>query len=254
MLSTGVKVRSSRVITSFLAVIRDIEAFVHPDDDVKEDHDYFNGKVENVETRFVLVNSGIARRTFPASEICTHAERRSCAKEDRGYEEKYNLPSEAAMTKFLNPRRSWNGETTEDQQNGKERDDGVEGLAIEKDVSINAFGVQIQGVEALNDGNDEHDQGNHDEAVDGDEAVMKDGMPARIWMASSHYSLSKDDVDDEQQNDAGIDEDIGGNGDAGVGYSCGPDDAHDHGDYSGHAEAEQHAGDDEFVSTFQIDL
>lgn len=67
-------------------------------------------------------------------------------------------------------------------------------------------------------------------------------------------ALEEDEVHDVEEEDAGVGEDGGGDGDAHVGGVDGPDDAHDVGRYAGHAEAEAETREDELVAPAVVEL
>ena len=73
-------------------------------------------------------------------------------------------------------------------------------------------------------------------------------------MSRPYHPLRKEDVDHKEQHHPSRHEDIRSNGHLDIRRIIGPDDAHDLGDYSGHAETEQHAGHDEFVAPSQVEL
>ena len=67
-------------------------------------------------------------------------------------------------------------------------------------------------------------------------------------------ALGEDQVDDEEEEDTGGDEDLGSDGDADVVLAVRPDNAHDHGRDTSHAEAEHHPAHEEFVATPSVHL
>ena len=70
---------------------------------------------------------------------------------------------------------------------------------------------------------------------------MEDRVPAKAGMGGSDDSLSKDNIDDEEQDDACSDKNLGGNSHSNIPRMTSPDDPHDHCDDTSHAEAEEHA-------------
>lgn len=48
-------------------------------------------------------------------------------------------------------------------------------------------------------------------------------MPADVRLLAAENTLSEDEVDDVYQENPGIDEDIGGNGESDIALSIGPD-------------------------------
>ena len=111
-------------------------------------------------------------------------------------------------------------------------------MAVDLDVTVDAAGVVIESVEGLHGAGDEHDETDDDGRVDDLEGEREELVPAEVRVRGAEDALGKDEVDDEEQDDAGGDEDLRGNGDAYVGYVDRPDDAHYAGHDSGHAEAE----------------
>lgn len=157
------------------------------------------------------------------------------------------------MTKFLYSSLSRYYQPGDDERNGEEGDNGVESLTVEQQITIDAFCVTVEGVEALNDTGNEYDKCKPDEDIDRYESPMEGLGPAHIRMTGSYNPLSEEKVDDEEQDHSSCSEDVGRNGYLGIPWSKSPDDAHDHGDVAGHAETEQHAGNEESVASFSID-
>lgn len=73
-------------------------------------------------------------------------------------------------------------------------------------------------------------------------------------MVGAEYPLRKHEVDQEEQQDAGCVEDVRGDGDAGIGRMCRPDETHDQGRDASHGEAEEEDGEDELVPPAQVKL
>ena len=157
---------------------------------------------------------------------------------------------------FLGPLRRAREDEDGDQHDGdgEESDDGVEGLAVQRDGAIDVFGVRVEGVEGLDDGDDEHNKRHHDQHIDPNEGPMRDLMPPQVRVRSAEDALREDDVDDEHQHHPRGDEDLRGDGHGDVGRVARPGDAHDLRDDPRHAEAEEHAGHDEFVAAPAVRL
>jgi hypothetical protein len=77
---------------------------------------------------------------------------------------------------------------------------------------------------------------------------MKCLMPAELRMRCSDNPLSEYEVDEEQDEDPGANEDHRCYGDFDIVWVTSPDNSHDTGDVSSHAEAEQEAGHEELVA------
>ena len=120
-----------------------------------------------------MVRSWVVSRTFTAGVVDARAEGCAKAEEECCGKEKGDFGPEAAVAEFLDARRAREDEAAENEKERKEGHDGVKGLAVKLDVMIDTFGVEIEGVEALDDGGDEHEKGADDEDVDDDECVVK---------------------------------------------------------------------------------
>ena len=104
----------------------------------------------------------------------------------------------------------------------------------------------------MDDACDEHDEGEDNEDVDADEGIVGDWVPAGVWVLGAENTLGKEDVDDEEKDNSCSGENLGSDGDADVGRVAGPDDTHDDCRDACHAEAEHHAGENEFVGAFAV--
>lgn len=111
----------------------------------------------------------------------------------------------------------------------------------ELDVSDGAQLVRVQGVRTLHDGVDDEDERGADADVEGLEHDADAGMPANGWLLGAEDALGKDQVDDVDDEDAGVDKDIGGDGDAHILLVRSPYDAQDESDDPRHGETEQGA-------------
>lgn len=73
-------------------------------------------------------------------------------------------------------------------------------------------------------------------------------------MVSTQDALRENEIDDEEEQDTGVGEDVGGDGDLCIVWVIRPDDTHDVGADTGHGEAEQESGEDEFVAAATVAL
>ena len=106
--------------------------------------------------------------------------------------------SEPPTTEFLHTGLTRYDEPADDEQDGEEGDEGVQSLAVELDVAVDAFCVQVKCVGGLDHGSDEGDQTEHDDDVYADEGIVEDGMPAGVGVRGPDYALSKEEIDDEE--------------------------------------------------------
>lgn len=109
-------------------------------------------------------------------------------------------------------------------------------------------------VDAVDDADDEHEQAPDDGGEERAEDDPGGHAPAEMRMVRAQHALDEDQVGDEDDDDAGVGEDLGGDGDAGVYRVAGPDDAHDVCGDAGHGEAEEEAGEDELVAAAPVAL
>lgn len=94
----------------------------------------------------------------------------------------------------------------------------------------------IKRVIALHHGGDDDGQSEHDEHVEGDERPVDGAVPPEVVVGAQN-PLRPDEVDDEDEDDAGGDEDLGGEREADVGGEGDGRDADGAGGDAGHAEA-----------------
>ena len=176
------------------------------------------------------------------------------AKDSGRGEEDGDLGSEAAGAEFFDAGGARDDEAEDDEGEGEEGDDGEEGLAVEEDVAVDAVGVGVEGVEGLDDGGDDHDERDDDQDVESFEEGREERVPAGVGVRGANDALGEDEVDDEEEDDAGGDEDLRGDGEADVGLVGCPCHAQDAAHDTGHAEAEEHAAHEEFVAALLVDL
>ena len=245
-----------RVIPSLVAIIGNPEPLIHPHHHITQHHNDLDPEIEDVEARLALIPRRIRARPRASRIVDPHAEGRAQAEQCRGDEEDADLMPPPARSEFLWPLRQAGEDEDGDQHDGdgEEGDDGVHSLAVQGDGAIDVFGVRVEGIEGLDDGDDEHDQRHHNEDVYPDERPMRDFMPPQVRMARAEDSLCEDDVDDEHQHHPRSHKDLRGDGHAHVERVAGPHDAHDLCDDPRHAEAEEHAGHDEFVAPAPVGL
>lgn len=182
------------------------------------------------------------------------AEGRTKSEQARGEEDEEELVTHASGAEFLDALAAWDDEAEADDDDGQE---GQEGEIRQRnslgDVSLIDSGL-LERVDADDETDNEHDQAsNHGR----DERAYDDPgghAPAQTRMIRPQHALDEDEVGDKDDDDAGVCEDLGGDGDAHVCWVAGPDDAHDVCGDAGHGEAEEEAGEDEFVAAASVAL
>lgn len=98
--------------------------------------------------------------------------------------------------------------------------------------------VGVQRIEGLDGHRDDDCQHQQDENIEHNECPMKCLMPAELGMRGSDNPLSEYEVGEEQDEDSSVNEDHRSYGDFHIVWVTSPDNSHDAGDVSSHAEAE----------------
>lgn len=113
---------------------------------------------------------------------------------------------------------------------------------------------RVQRVEHVHGGDDDHNEAGPDAEVQDPEGHAESPGPAEAGVVGADEALREDEVDDEEDDHAGLDEDAGGDGEADVVRVRGPGEAQDEGGGAGHAEAEEERREEELVVAPPVDL
>ena len=169
-----------------------------------------------------MVPSGISPRTRNVADACSESGAES---EDSGGEEQdCYLCAEATLAEFIDVLGLFGkDDTEEDERDGEECCDCEISRPNKLDVTVDPSCVVGQGVKALHGAGNEGDQHNDDRSVIHLESHRQRFRPSPVWMRSSHDSLCKDEVDDEEEEDACCDEDLCSDSDGYVSRMCAPD-------------------------------
>lgn len=116
------------------------------------------------------------------------------------------------------------------------------------------LGGHVERVEAVHDGDNDHDERRANAKVQEAEEEIDGLAPAKSRVVGAQHALDENQVDDEEDDDACVGEDAGCDGDLGVLWFGGPDDAHNICDEAGHAEAKEESAEDEFVAASTVAL
>lgn len=95
-------------------------------------------------------------------------------------------------------KRDSNNGNRQERQNGKIRN--CEKLHFANLVE----NAHIQSVEAVHNGNDDHDQHGGDAKVEEAEEGASGNTPSELWVVGADNALSEDKVDDEKEDNAGV--------------------------------------------------
>lgn len=185
---------------------------------------------------------------------CADAEPGAETEEEGCGEEDQNLVSVAAGAEFLREGPARDGDAEKDEKDGEEGDGRVQGAAVELYVSGDVPLRGVEGIETQDHERDDEDQCDDDEHVQAFEHQTNGGVPTRAGLRGAEDALGEDEVHNEEDDDAYGDESGGGDGDGDVGGAGGPDYAHQAGGYTGHTEAEEGAGNEEFVAAAPVEL
>lgn len=223
-----------------MSVIRNVKPQVHSQYDIQVDDDDLEREVEDVETCLGKIVRGFGPWAWGFE---TGARTISCskAKDEGGNEEDSNFRPKASATELLNTNFARDDETAYDHWDGAEGHNRVECLTIELNIAVDTLSVEIQGVERLNDGRNEHRQRKDGEDIYGLETQRKQRMPPAVGMRCSQYPLREDEVYHKEKDHTGRDENLGRDCYPDVRGSIGPDDPHHAGGDASHAETEHHA-------------
>lgn len=232
--------------------VGNVETLVESRQSVREDDDELDDIVEAVEAGLLMEPPRLSWRHTIVNYACSKG--RTESEQARCEDEEEELVTHASGAEFLDALAARDDEAEADdghRQEGQEGEIG-QGNGLD-DVSLIDDGL-LERVEADDETDDEHDQArNHgrDERAQDDPAGH---APAETRVVRPQHALDEDEVGDEDDDDASVSEDLGGDGDADVCRVAGPDDAHDVCGDAGHGEAEEEAGEDEFVAAAPVAL
>ena len=99
---------------------------------------------------------------------------------------------------FLHTGLARYGEPANDERNREEGYDRVVSPAVELDVVVDAFRIQVECVGALDDRGDDGEETEQAEDIYRFESVMEERMPACVGMTGPDYALGKEEVDHEE--------------------------------------------------------
>lgn len=124
-----------------MAVVWDEEALIDPYDHIKVDDYDLDCELEDVEACFVLVIGWIGPWPFPTCIVDSCTESCTCAEKNSSQKQDCNLVPEPPAPKFLDTGLARYDEATDNERDREEGYDGVEGLAVELNVAVDAFCV-----------------------------------------------------------------------------------------------------------------
>lgn len=234
------------------ASIGNVEALVKSRQRVCEDDDELDGVDEAVEAGLLMEPS----RLGYGDAIIRHSRAEGRAKSEQAGAEDHEeeLVAHASSTKLFDALAAGDDEAEGDDGDGEECQEGKVGQGNDLDVVGLVDGRLVKRVDAVDDGDDEHDEAGHDGDVDGAKDDFDGQAPAETRVVGPEDAQDEDHVDDEDEQDARVGEDLGGEADAAVFRVAGPDDAHDVCGDAGHGEAEEEAGEDELVAAAAVAL
>ncbi|ROW05207.1 hypothetical protein VSDG_00040 [Cytospora chrysosperma] len=211
-------------------------------------------KVEAVEAGLAVVPGGVAGGAR-GGEADADAEAGAEGEDGGRGEEQPELGAVAALAELLGPQPGPRGGDGQDGDgDGQEGQDGEEGADEALDVQVDAAGGRVEGEEGVHRGGDGHDQHGEDAEVQEEEDQPRGARPADARVVGPDDALGEDEVDEEEEQDAGLDEDGRRDGEVDVGRVRGPGDAQGQGGDARRAEAEEEAREDELVVPPAVDL
>ena len=131
------------IVSWTMATVWNEEALVDSYEDIEVDDQDLDGEDEYVEACFVLVVGGVG--PWPCSTCVVDGYPEDCTggQEDRRQEQDRYLVPEPSASKLFHTGLARYDETSDDEGDREERDDGEKGLAVKLDVAVDAFGVVV---------------------------------------------------------------------------------------------------------------
>lgn len=243
---------ATRIFARRFGAIGDPETTIEARESPNRNDNNLDGIVEDVVASFAVKPRRIVGRTRLKSN--TGAEPSAESKKHGGKQDEEDLVAHRAGTKVISDTMTSGEESESEDGNRQKGQNGKIGDGKELYVADFVQGAHVESVEAVDDGNDDHDEQGDDAEQEEAKDETAGSAPAKVRVVGADDSLGENQVDDEEQDDAGVGKDVGGNGDAGVARVPGPDDAHDVCQDTGHAEAKRDGADDEFVASLAVDL
>ena len=84
--------------------------------------------------------------------------------------------------------------------------------------------MRIECIERLDYSGDYHDQHRNDQGVEHFKDIRQCFMPSKVWMGGSNHSLCENEIDDEEEENACRDENLGCDSDLNVVWIVCPND------------------------------
>lgn len=106
-----------------------MESQVHPDEQIKDHHRQFDDKIDDVKTSFGVVPCRLASRPGRL-EVDASSKGRSQGQNDRRRQKDDDFGAISTVAELLNPRFAWDDQTSDHQNDGDKRHDGIVSLAI----------------------------------------------------------------------------------------------------------------------------
>ena len=121
-------------------------------------------------------------------------------------------------------------------------------------VDTRLYRLQVQCVEDQHCRRYDHDQSEEQKSVADVKRVGQYGVPAQFRMHSPKNSLCEDEVDQVDDQDTGIIENLCCDGDLDVSLHGSPNNSHDAGNNSCHAESKENGTEQELVVSLAVSL
>jgi len=245
-------INAVRVVTWRMAPVRDVESLIDPDDSIQVHYRNLNGKVEKVEACFGVIPSRVGERLWEKPN--PRPERSTKREEHRGENDDPYLCPESSGSELIHA-GLFGDDNIQGNKNDREECGNCEvDLADQLDLTINIMNRRGPHVKALDCSCDEGCKHGDDGCIIYLEHPGEPFRPPKFRMLRPHDSLGEDEVHNKEEEDTCSHEDLGCNGDWDVRYPSRPDDAHDAGCDSCHAETEKHPRHEELLPPSSIDL
>lgn len=234
------------------AAVWNVEPPVEARQSVGIDDNELDDVVEAVVAGPVMNPSGIVGRAL--DEAGAGAEASTKRQQTGGEDQEGQLGAHAALAELVEGRAARQKQRGSGDGERQEGQGGEVDAGGALDVAQLETYAHVEGVVGVDAGDDDHDEAGDDARVQKLEEPRGGPAPANVRVVGPGDALHKDEVHDEEEQDAGVGEDVGGDDDAHVVVVARPGDAQAVGDDAGHAEAEEQRRQDKLVRAATVDL
>lgn len=237
------------------APVRHIEPLIDPSKEVNVDHENLEREVENIKAGLAVVPGRVVQGPGRLV-IGGSAKGRAQAEQERGHADNEELGGPAAFAEVVDrfTVSPWRQQCIcEDGKRQKGEHQEI-ALAVQLDIAVDPVRVRVQSVEALDNNGNEHGQGQENDDIKRLEEIRERSRPADTRVEGSQETLSVEQVEDKEKQDARRDEYLRGHSQAKIMRMVGQGDPERVGHDARHAEAKSRCGRNELVPLPHVQL